>query len=230
MDKITLSPSGLGDLARCPRCFYDDKVLKVPHPRGIFPTLPGGMDRVMKVFFDAHRGSLPEILKGKVPGVLYPDLAALKKWRMWQSAPQYFDPELNVLVRGGIDDMLTDGNVLIPLDVKTKGQEPKDDGSQYYQTQMDCYNLIYQDAGFRVCEKAFLCYVYPSEVSPWDYLHDHQLSVRFQTRIYELTCSIQRAKDLIAKACEVLRGPRPDHSVDCEYCQWVLRMENLNKG
>lgn len=226
MQKITLSPSGLGDLARCARCFYDDKVLKQPHPSGIFPTLPGGMDRVMKTFFDAHRGQLPDILKGKVPGVLFQDLATLKRWRMWQQAPQYYDPELNVVVRGGIDDMLIDGEVLIPLDVKTKGSEPKDDGSQYYQTQMDCYNLIWKNAGYQVIEKAFLCYIYPAQVLDQG---DHIISIAFDTKVFELQCSMERAKDLIAQACQVLRGPRPDPSSTCEYCVWNAGMEALNK-
>lgn len=229
MDKITLSPSGLGDLARCPRCFFDDKVLKQPHPRGIFPTLPGGMDRVMKTFFDAHRGTLPTVLRDKVPGVLYQDLNILKRWRMWQQAPQYFDPELNVLVRGGIDDMLIDGDILTPFDVKTKGSEPKDDGSQYYQTQMDCYNLIFQNAGFRVSEKAFLCYIYPMLCYQEQGLIDRtDIMVSFDVKIYKLDCSIQRAKELIVKACQVLRGPRPDASATCEYCVWASMVNALN--
>jgi len=225
-EKITLSPSGLGDLARCERCFFDGKVLKVAHPRGIFPTLPGGMDRVMKGFFDSYRGKLPDILKEKVPGVLYEDMANLKRWRMWQTAPQYFDDGLNVVVRGGIDDMLIDGDVLIPLDVKTKGMEPKTDGSEYYQTQMDCYNLIYQNAGFKVREEAFLCYVYPNQVMNEG---DHMISVAFDTKIFKLDCSIQRAKDIIAKACEVLRGPRPEFNEKCEYCTFVALKNSLDK-
>lgn len=201
----------------------------MPKPRGIFPTLPSGMDRVMKNYFDCHRGTLPEILKGKVPGVLYQDMNNLKRWRMWNTAPQYFDAGLNVLVRGGIDDMLINVDVLSPLDFKTKGSEPKTDGSEYYQTQMDCYNMIFQDAGFKVSEKAFLCYIYPevcfkdgTPITPF-------LSIEFATKVFELQCSIQRAKDLIAKACEVLRGPRPPHSVTCEYCVFAAGREALNK-
>lgn len=224
---IKLSPSGLGDLARCRRCFYDDKVLKTPHPRGIFPTLPGGMDRVLKGYFDNYRGNLPEILKGKVPGVLYKDLEMINRWRMWQRAPQYFDPDLNVILRGGIDDMLINGDVLTPLDVKTKGNLPKTDGSEYYQTQMDSYNLIFDQAGFKMSETAFLCYVYPDDVflstDPKMPIEESDpfLAVLFPIKIYELKCNMKRAKDIIAEACSLLRGPRPGPSSKCEYCVWA---------
>ena len=43
-----------------------------PRPRGIFPSLPSGMDRVIKTYFDHYRGSLPPELVGEVEGKLIP--------------------------------------------------------------------------------------------------------------------------------------------------------------
>ena len=56
-----LSPSSLNLMKECPRCFWlhQHKVWK--RPAGIFPSLPSGMDRVLKHHFDKFRdkGELP---------------------------------------------------------------------------------------------------------------------------------------------------------------------------
>ena len=56
-----LSPSALNLFKECPRCFWltHHKVWK--RPSGIFPSLPSGMDRILKVHFDKFRdgGRLP---------------------------------------------------------------------------------------------------------------------------------------------------------------------------
>ena len=53
---------------------------KVTRPRGIFPSLPSGMDRVIKTYFDHYRGSLPPELEGEVEGKLIPDLDLMNQW------------------------------------------------------------------------------------------------------------------------------------------------------
>ncbi len=47
-----LSPSSLNLMQDCPRCFWltQHKVWK--RPAGIFPSLPSGMDRILKIHFD----------------------------------------------------------------------------------------------------------------------------------------------------------------------------------
>ena len=71
MESISLSPSKLGVLRDCAKCFYDANMMSCPQPRGIFPSLPGGVDRVMKMYLDQYRGGLPPSLKGQIPGVLW---------------------------------------------------------------------------------------------------------------------------------------------------------------
>lgn len=90
--KIMLSPSTLNLYLECPRCFWLDKIKGIKRPRGIFPSLPSGMDLVIKNYFDKYRlkGELPEEIKNKIKGKLFPDMETLKKWGPVFTGPLHF--------------------------------------------------------------------------------------------------------------------------------------------
>ena len=82
--QIRLSPSTLNLFLECQKCFWLDQVKGIHRPRGIFPSLPGGMDGLIKKYFDKYRalGKLPPELEGKLDGVeLFADGILLNKWR-----------------------------------------------------------------------------------------------------------------------------------------------------
>ena len=89
IDKMTsfkLSPSSLNLFKECPRCFWltQHKVWK--RPDGIFPSLPSGMDSILKQHFDKfmRKGLLPPEIKdnGDAKGMLrFNDEDLLKVWR-----------------------------------------------------------------------------------------------------------------------------------------------------
>ena len=56
-----LSPSSLNLMKECPRCFWLHQHKVWSRPSGIFPSLPNGMDKILKVHFDKFRD------KGKLP-------------------------------------------------------------------------------------------------------------------------------------------------------------------
>jgi hypothetical protein len=45
-----LSPSSLSLLKECPRCFWLQFNKGIRRPSTVFPSLPGGMDRILKAF------------------------------------------------------------------------------------------------------------------------------------------------------------------------------------
>jgi len=235
IEKITLSPSKLSLLKECERCFFDTNVLGIKRPRGIFPSLPGGMDRMMKAYSNQYRGDLPPVLKGIVPGVLHPDGAKIKKWQYWRTAPRYFDAELNVEVYGAIDDMLIQPNKSVdPLDFKTKGSMPKTDGSEYYQLQMDIYNLLFASNGFKINNRAFLAYLWPNlAVDEVNYINHEkapdEIVTIFKVKVFELKCDTDRAKETISRAVKILRGKRPKPSLTCEVCSYQDAKNELTK-
>lgn len=240
METFNLSPSKLNVLMECEHCFWLKNVKNIDRPRGPFPSLPGGIDRVMKDYFDRFRGALPPELTGKVEGLLFKDAARLQRWRNWRSglkASYTFKNtkgvEYCVNLLGAIDDLLVAGTearpVYIPLDYKTKGALPKTDGAEYYQTQLDCYSFMLNENKMPTTGKAYLAYVYPVEVAvkaeagaeDFSKLMARHMGIDFGCAIFELTADAERAKNILRRAVAVIVGDLPhDSSPTCEYCNF----------
>ncbi len=62
-----ISPSTIGLLEECPQCFWLQIVKGQSRPSGPFPSLPSGVDKLLKGHFDSFRA------KGELP----PELADL---------------------------------------------------------------------------------------------------------------------------------------------------------
>lgn len=220
--EIKLSPSALGLYKDCPRCFWLEKVKNIKRPRGIFPSLPSGMDRVIKVYFDTYRAKQelpPELRVEAFHGVsLYGNHAQLEKWRSWRTGLQY--EEDGSILSGALDDLLVKGDRYIPFDYKTKGSPTnEEDAVKYYQTQLDCYALMLDANGLMTAGHGFLLYFSPKTVN------DHG-RVDFQLQPIRIETDPGRAKELFRKARGVLSGAAPRASAACEYCNWL---ENFRK-
>ncbi len=213
---MQLSPSKIGVLNNCPRCFYMANNMSVRRPRGIFPSLPGGMDLVLKKYYDRYRilGILPSEVTAQISGEKpYSDIEKLKKWRNWQSkALTIYIDEVKII--GALDDAVINlKEEISPYDYKTKGSEPKDDGSQYYQHQLDIYELMLKEKGFKTSGYAYLAYYFPVEV-------ESMADVQFRCKIYKIKTSTANAIAIIKRAKKLLKGKMPAASNDCQYCAY----------
>ncbi|MCR4368692.1 MAG: PD-(D/E)XK nuclease family protein [archaeon] len=135
------SPSSLSLLKECPKCFWMHFNQGIKRPSTIFPSLPSGMDRILKEHFDAFRdrGKLPPELKeleGEV--MLFPDKKLLEEWRNNFVGIRWKDAQGNAY-SGAIDNLLIKGDKLIVLDYKTRGYPVKEDTHEYYRDQMHIY-------------------------------------------------------------------------------------------
>lgn len=215
---ISLSASKLNVLRECELCFWLMVNKKIEKPRGIFPSLPGGMDRIMKTYCDQYRGSLPPELAGRIPGhKLWGTPAQIAKLRHWKSGLKAEIPTKHGIVSliGALDDLLIDENGgYAPLDGKSKGDVPKDDGAQYYQTQLDCYALALQENGLPPTGKGYLWYFWPVTLS------EGIRSIGFDSTVYPLRASADEARKTIEYAMEVIKGPQPNASDKCEHCKF----------
>ena len=213
---VKLSPSTLNLFLECQRCFWFDKVKNIKRPRGIFPSLPGGMDRVIKTHFDGFRAkdSLPvELNTTDFDGIkLFADQVRLEKWRNWRTGLEYRDSDGSIL-SGAIDDLLVKDGKYIPFDYKTKGSVTTEaDAIKYYQNQLDCYTLLLHESKMLTAGYAFLLYYSPKSVA-------EQGNVLFELQAVKVPTDPERARATFRKAVALLKGPTPGTNGSCEYCR-----------
>jgi hypothetical protein len=73
-------------MEECPKCFWLHFNKKIRRPDTIFPSLPSGIDKILKEHFDKFRdrGELPPELKERDDFrgcTLFADAELLKEWR-----------------------------------------------------------------------------------------------------------------------------------------------------
>lgn len=214
---LRLSASAISVLLECPRCFWLQVNEDMRRPQGPFPSLPGGIDAVLKAHLDAYRkrGELPPDLVGKVPGALFPDQGRLDRWRdALRGDLRFADPELGIEVTGGLDDLLDENGALTPLDFKTRGWPVKEDTHRHYEHQLDLYAWLLEKLGHRTSGRGILLFF-----SPVAYAGSG--TVKFRIEPKEMKTDTKRAGDLLARAVAVLRGPLPKTHASCAFCHFA---------
>lgn len=217
--KIWVSPSALNIFNDCQKCFWLAQVKNIHRPRGIFPSLPGGMDTLIKNYFDGYRaqGKMPPEVEGKIEAELFPDTNQLNLWRDWRTGLSYQNAEWKLTLGGALDDLgvVRQGDTLlyVPLDYKTRGYDVKEGGEVYYQNQLDCYALMLKHNGMEPIGYAYLIYYIPKELSA-------NGMVRFDVVPKKVAVNPETALQTLERAVKVLHGPMPEKHSACEYCVW----------
>jgi len=218
--KFKLSPSSLNLMQDCKRCFWLDKHNIWKRPETIFPSLPSGMDRILKAHFDNFRdkGKLPPELctnghckDMKLFGKDEEEKGLLKVWRSNLKGIMFQDDKGNIL-HGAVDNILVKENKLIVLDYKTRGYPIKEDTSEHYKNQLDIYNFLLQKNGFDTEDFSFLLFYIPKEVLETG-------EVIFDTSLVKMPSNPKNAEKLFKSALELLNGPCPKET--CEWCQCI---------
>jgi hypothetical protein len=215
MTTFRLSPSSLNLMQECPRCFWLDKHNVWKRPVGIFPSLPSGMDRILKAHFDKFREREllpPEICEDMncIGMKLFGDAELLKTWQNNRKGISFKDEDGNELF-GAIDNLLQKGKKLVVLDYKTRGYGLKDDTHEHYQLQLDIYNLLLRKNGYETEDFAFLLFYVPKEVTETG-------EVIFDTTLKKMSISVKNAEDAWKKALALLNSECPEKG-----CQWCER-------
>ncbi len=204
-----LSASTLKLFQECPRCFWMHINKKVERPRGPFPSLPSGIDRVLKVYFESYRqrGTLPPLIQGKLNGALATNALTLG----------FNDARTNARLWGKLDDcVILPDQRLAPLDHKTRASSPDDVSytEKYYKFQMDVYTLLLERNGHPTSRTAFVVYYFPVEGE----LHD---GFPFNTTVHTIRTDPEGAYEIFAEGCRCLAGPLPESAPACEFCRWA---------
>lgn len=214
-----LSPSALSLMEDCPRCFWLHHNKEKKRPDTVFPSLPSGMDAILKKHFDKfmEKGKLPPELRENKECKdcnLFNDVELLKVWRSNFKGISIKDDNENVL-HGAIDNLLTKGKKIIVLDYKTRGYELKPDTHEHYQNQLDFYNYLFRENGYDTEDYAFLLFYYPKEVLETG-------EVIFNTKLVKMKVDVKNAEHIWKKSLKLLNGPCPkkhEHG-ECKWCVW----------
>ena len=214
MPPFKLSPSALNLMKDCPRCFWLDKHNVWKRPEGIFPSLPSGMDRILKVHFDKfmEKGELPpELCNNKecIGMKLFDDKELLKVWQNNWKGISFTDEDGNEL-HGAVDNILKKGKKLVVLDYKTRGYALKEDTHEHYRLQQNIYNFLLRKNGYETEDYFFLLFYIPKEVNASG-------EVIFETTLKKVEVDIKQAEDAWKKAIDLLNGECPDKG--CQWCQ-----------
>ena len=216
---IQLSYSALSIFRDCKLCFYNDRIKKLSRPRGIFSSLPNGIDGLLKKKLEAYRGSLPPALDvPELQGFQLYDGFDLAKMRNWKTNPLKMQDTKGNIIVGAFDDLLFNPKTeeYAFLDYKTKGKEPDQAYcEQYYQTQLNIYTRFLEIGGRKVAKFGVLLYFWPveSETGLLD----------FKSKPFFLTPNTSDAEKLFREAITCLEGPMPEPSSDCEYCDFISK-------
>lgn len=208
-----ISPSSLNLIEGCPRCFWLEKHKVWKRPETPFPSLPSGMDKILKIHFDKFMG------KNKLPPELcyhkhcenmklFDDNEKLKTWRNNLKGIQWKDKDGNILF-GAVDNILIKGKKLIVLDFKTRGYALKEDTADRYQNQLDVYNYLLRKNGYETEDYGFLLFYVPKEVLETG-------EVIFETELVKRKVDIMNAEKLFKKAIKLLNSECPKKT--CEWC------------
>ena len=202
-------------MKECPRCFWLDKHHVWKRPTGIFPSLPSGMDKILKVHFNKFRDKAelpPELCKNEVclNLKLFDDKEKLKVWQNNLKGISWEDEEGNIL-HGAVDNILIHEKKLIVLDYKTRGYDLKEDTHEHYRNQLDIYNFLLRKNGFSTEDFAFLLFYVPKEVLPTG-------EVVFDTTLKKMDISVKNAEEIFERALKLLNGECPEKG-----CQWCER-------
>jgi len=201
-------------MQECPRCFWLDKHDTWKRPSGVFPSLPSGMDKILKIHFDKFmkKGKMPPELCEKMECKnlkLFDDENLLLIWRNNLKGISWTDKEGNIL-HGSIDNLLVKGKKLIVLDYKTRGFPLKEDTADRSQNQLNLYNFLLQKNGYETEDFAFLLFYYPKEVLETG-------EIIFENQLVKMPVDIKNAEALWKKAIKLLNSECPEEC--CEWCE-----------
>jgi len=214
-DYYTLSPSTLNILEDCPRCFWLHFNENIRRPTFPFPSLPSGIDRVLKDYYDSYRAKkkLPPELEELRGAKLYDDVEKLDEWRSFGKGLRWKDKKNNI-IRGTIDDLLEKDGKLIVVDYKTRGFPLKEDTADYYKMQLHMYNFLLEKNGQKTHDYSYLIFYRPEKVRK-------SRIITFNTDLVKVETSAKDAEKFLKKALKTLKGDMPERSEECGYCKWA---------
>ncbi len=162
-----LSRAKLELFIECPRCFYLDRRLGISRPEGFPFTLNKAVDELLKKEFDIHRakGEPHPLMKHyKIDAIPFAH-QDLNTWRENFTGIQFYHRPTNFIIAGAVDDIwINKKDELIVVDYKatstTKEISIEEKYRQSFKRQMEIYQWLLRQKGFRVSNIGYFVYLY----------------------------------------------------------------------
>ena len=213
--QLKLSPSSLNLYLECKRCFWNHFHGK-RRPASIFPSLPSGIDKILKEYFDYYRkkGIVPPEIE-EIGAKMY-EGPELKEWQRNFGGIQWKDLKTGVLLRGAVDEMLQKDGKLIVLDFKTRGFPLKEDTHEHYRNQLNTYNLLLKKNGRKVETYGYLLFYHPKRACK-----GKKCYLEFNTDLVKMRASPETGEKVFREAVECLNQKEPPQpKEECKWCKF----------
>lgn len=220
-----LSRSKIDLFVQCPRCFYFDQRLGVSRPQSFPLTLNNAVDFLMKKEFDIHRvdQSQHPIMKEYGIDAVPLEHEKLEEWRdALKRGISFLHKETNLIFRGGVDDVWVKPNgELIIVDYKATSKDEvitlDDEWKQQYKRQMEIYQWLFRENGFKVSDTGYFVYVNgKTDRKAFD------AKLEFDVTIIPHVGKTDWIEDVVTNLHKCLIADDiPPATAQCEYCGYI---------
>lgn len=165
-DPYVISRSKVERFMECPRCFWLEARYGIGRPDTPAFTLNNAVDELFKREFDIRRakGEKHPLCDQYGIDAVPMQHEKLEEWRdAFKRGIKYHDPETNITLRGGIDDIWQgpNGEVYIVDYKATAGKDEvtlDDKWKDSYKRQVEIYQWLFRKNGFTVSNTAYFVY------------------------------------------------------------------------
>jgi CRISPR/Cas system-associated exonuclease Cas4 (RecB family) len=232
-----VSRSKIEFFLECPRCFWLDRVKGIKRPGTPPFQINKAVDELLKTEFDSYRKEAkphPWMTEYKIDAIPFAH-KDLNKWRENFVGIQALHEATNLLIFGAVDDIWIKPNgELIVVDYKATSKKSEvsidADWQITYKRQMEVYQWLLRQNGFKVSNKAI--FVYTNGISDADGFFN---KVEFRTKIIEYVGNDDWIEPVIKDIKKTLEMQTiPKHNETCKYCNYTgsrlqLTLEHLQK-
>ncbi len=225
-----LSRSKIALFVECARCFYIDNKLGTARPPGFPFNLNSAVDALLKKEFDIHRtaaSSHPIMQQYGVDAVPYQH-AEMDTWRENFKGIEFRHLPTGFTIAGAVDDVwVNPQGELIVVDYKSTSKDEKIDALDAdwhdgYKRQMETYQWLLRQRGFKVSNTGYFVYANASKDRP---AFDGKLE--FDLTLIPHVGNTDWIEPTIAKLKLCLdSNALPAAAPDCDYCTYRQAVED----
>ena len=233
---FNISRSKIDMFLECPKCFYIDRKLGIARPGMPGWSLNSAVDQLLKNEFDLLRknGEPHELMKKyKIDAIplSHPDLSTWRDDNYKHIGACVLHKKTNFNICGIVDDIWIDkkSKELYIVDYKatstSKEISLEDEYKQGYKRQMEIYQWIFRQMGFKVSKTGYFVFANAGKNSP---KFDGRLDFEVSILKHEADDSWVESTIFDIKKC-LDSDKIPLSGENCEYCDFH-RLTNIEEG